>query len=286
MSAVGGREAPLPDPQHLTRVVALDGPAGSGKSTVARQAALALGWRFVDTGATYRAVTLHVLRAGIDLADAEAVGRVARRARVELDVDPLSPRVLLDGEDVTAEIRGAAVTSAVSAVSAVPAVRQHLVSLQRELMGVDGAVVEGRDIATVVAPLAAVKVYLDASADVRARRRAAELPGGQGAPSGTLGGAADRIAVVERALAHRDAVDDRTNALQPTEGALHLDTSDLSVQQVVEVIVALAQRAGVVSDSVPGEHAASPVAAHAETPPTSPSATSPPTTPPKREAGP
>jgi cytidylate kinase len=249
----------VPDVADLTRVVAVDGPAGSGKSTVARAAAQALGWRFVDTGATYRAVTLQVLRAGVDLADPAAVAAAAAQADVELDTEPAQRGVRLNGEDVSAEIRGAAVTAAVSGVSAVPAVRRQLVALQRRLMGLDGAVVEGRDIATVVAPQAAVKVYLDARPEVRARRRAVELaPVAPAAPTGTGTGAResgtataeaallpDEVASVEQSLRLRDELDSRTNSLVATEGAVHLDTSDLTVQQVVAEIVTLAERAGV-----------------------------------------
>lgn len=255
MSAVGGGEPLVPDVEELTRVVALDGPAGSGKSTVARATAQALGWRFVDTGATYRAVALHVLRAGVDVSDASAVARAAATADVDLDVDPGCRQVRLNGEDVSAEIRGPAVTAAVSAVSAVPAVRSQLIALQRRLMGVDGAVVEGRDIATVVAPRAAVKVYLDASPEVRARRRAAELAPAGGGEAGegsspTLTAGPNRalgdgvLEQVERSLERRDDLDSRTNPLQPTEGALHVDTSDKTVEQVVAIIVDLARRSG------------------------------------------
>jgi cytidylate kinase len=249
----------VPDVAELTRVVALDGPAGSGKSTVARATAQALGWRFVDTGATYRAVTLQVLRSGADLDDPAAVAAAAAQADVELDTEPAERGVRLNGEDVSSEIRGSAVTAAVSGVSAVPAVRQQLIALQRRLMGREGAVVEGRDIATVVAPQAAVKVYLDARPEVRARRRAVELApvagvalpdtGSRDAPSETATPGAsllpEEVASVERALLLRDELDSRTNALAATEGAVHLDTSDLTVQQVVAEIVTLAERAGV-----------------------------------------
>jgi cytidylate kinase len=240
---------------ELTRVVALDGPAGSGKSTVARATARALGWRFVDTGATYRAVTLHVLRAGVDLEDQAAVAAAAEKAVLELETDPARSCVRLDGEDVSAEIRGPAVTAAVSAVSAVPAVRRQLIVLQRRLMGRDGAVVEGRDIATVVAPQAAVKVYLDARPEVRARRRAGEhAPVAASSVVGEPGEAsgADRLSEadvsgVERSLQLRDELDSRTNALIATEGAVHLDTSELTVEQVVAQIVSMAEQAGVVA---------------------------------------
>jgi cytidylate kinase len=237
--------------EAMTDVVALDGPAGSGKTTVARHVAEALGWRFVDTGATYRAVTLAVLRAGVDLHDTAAVAEVAARAQVVLGTGPQEPAVQLDGEDVSAEIRGAAVTAAVSAVSAVPAVRATLVDLQRRTIGSGPAVVEGRDIATVVAPQAAVKVYLDARPEVRARRRAGDTQPGVAAvrPTDNAGAAStdaqDRLeGQVLHALTHRDALDSKTNALRPSNGAVHLDTSDLTLDEVVAVIVGWVRAAG------------------------------------------
>ncbi len=255
---------------ELTSVVALDGPAGSGKSTVARAVAAALGWRFVDTGATYRAVTLGALRAGVDLADGQAVAHAAEAVTVELSTDPAERWVRLDGEDVTSLIREPEVSAAVSAVSAVPQVRALLIDAQRRAMGTEGAVVEGRDIATVVAPLAAVKVYLDASPEVRATRRAAELtprpatpspaapamasppaPGATALSDHALGDHAlsdnalsDHTAAVSRALATRDALDNQTNRLEASDGAVHLDTSDLTIDEVVERIVALVKAAG------------------------------------------
>lgn len=220
-------------PLHPTpqRVVALDGPAGSGKSTVARLVAARLGWRFVDTGATYRAVTLAVLRSGVALTDVDGVARVATGAWVELATDPDQGAVRLDGIDVSREIRERDVTDAVSAVSAVPEVRRHLLVLQREALGQDGAVAEGRDISTVVAPDAAVKVYLDARPEVRARRRAGEVAS-----------ADERQVAVD--LARRDGLDARTNPLSASDGAVHVDTSDLSLEQVVDAVVALARQAG------------------------------------------
>lgn len=226
-----------PTIDDLTRVIALDGPAGSGKTTVAALTAQALGWRFVDTGATYRAATLAVLRAGVDLQDAHAVASTIARASIELNTHPSAgrPAVLLDGDDVSLEIRGPEVTAAVSAVSAIPAVRQQLIDLQRRAIGVEGAVVEGRDIATVVAPRAAVKVYLDARPDVRAQRRGGEAPGGS------------KVGQVQEALEARDALDSQTNKLSPSDGAVHLDTSDLTLAQVVEAVVELARAASIVS---------------------------------------
>jgi cytidylate kinase len=279
MTGVDAGQGPVPDVAELTRVIALDGPAGSGKSTVARRTAQALGWRFVDTGATYRAITLQVLRSGVPLEDATAVTRAAEGALLVLDVDPWTTRVELDGEDVSAEIRGPEVTAAVSAVSAVPGVRNHLVAVQRRLMGTAGAVVEGRDIATVVAPLAAVKVYLDAREEVRARRRAgdrhvgvvstpaaaleapvaarhAEPVQGTGPHADSAVGDVGRtqqggsvaLETVQADLRRRDALDNQTNKLEVSEGAIHLDTSDLTLEEVVDAVVALARDAGLTND--------------------------------------
>jgi cytidylate kinase len=223
-----------------TRVIALDGPSGSGKSTVARQVAARLGWRYVDTGATYRAATLAVLRQGVDLSDAAAVAAAVARARIELSTDPSAPAVLLDGEDVSAEVRGAAVTSAVSAVSAVPAVRARLVELQRALAGSDGAVLEGRDIGTAVMPAAAVKVYLDASPEVRAARRAGDAHAGVAAAGGAL------LGTVAADLARRDRLDSTRaqDPLQAAPDATHLDSSALDAAAVVAHVLALAGDAG------------------------------------------
>jgi len=241
--ASNGSGPAAPHPDELTRVIAVDGPAGSGKSTVARLAAQALGWRFVDTGATYRAATLKVLRAGLDPdqhGTPEAITAVVAAADIELDVDPAAPAVRLDGEDVSAEIRGPAVTSAVSAVSAVREVRALLVELQRAAMGTRGAVVEGRDIATVVAPRAGVKVYLDARPEVRAQRRAAERAPHEPHPASSVG----LLAEVQAALEHRDALDSQTNRLQASDGAVHIDTSELTLPEVVAEVIALAEAAG------------------------------------------
>lgn len=263
-----------PAPEDLVRVVALDGPAGSGKSSVSRAVAKELGWRFVDTGATYRAVTLAVLRRGIDPHDVEGVLGVAAGVGLELGPDPDLPLVLLDGEDVTQEIRSPEVTAAVSAVSAVPAVRELLVQLQRALVGRDGAVVEGRDIATVVAPLAAVKVYLDARPEVRAQRRAEETPPGAGGgtsatmatstAASTAGPASTLHDEVQAALLARDARDHKTNRLAPADGAVHLETSDLSFAEVVAEVIALVRAADLVAG--PGDDHTSRTPAPSEDP--------------------
>jgi CMP/dCMP kinase len=159
-------------------VVAVDGPSGSGKSTVSRRLAQALEARYLDTGAMYRAVTWAVLEAGVDPQAADSVTKIALECVLRVGTDPADPHITLDGVSVDGPIRGPKVTAAVSAVSAVPAVRQHLVAQQRAIIAVarsgNGIVVEGRDIGAVVAPDAILKVYLTASATERARRRSAE----------------------------------------------------------------------------------------------------------------
>lgn len=225
-----------------TRVIALDGPSGSGKSTVARRLATRLDWRYVDTGATYRAATLAVLRRGADLADPLEVSATVSAARIELSTDPAAPRVLLDGEDVSVVIRSPEVTAAVSAVSAVPEVRTLLVALQRELAGSDGAVLEGRDIGTVVMPYAPVKVFLDASPEIRAGRRAGDIDAGVPTAEGDL------VARVTLDLARRDGLDSSRAAspLQAAPDAVHLDSGDLDADAVVERVLVLARSAGLV----------------------------------------
>jgi cytidylate kinase len=220
-------------------VIALDGPSGSGKSTVARGVARVLGWRYVDTGATYRAATLAVLHAGVDLQDPGAIAETAQRAVIELSVDPDAAGVWLDGEDVSSQVRGPEVTAAVSAVSAVPAVRRQLVAFQRALIG-PGAVVEGRDIGTVVAADAPVKIFLDASPDVRATRRAGDRDAGVRRVGG------DVLEAVAADLARRDQLDSSRAAspLQSAADAIHLDSSALDADQVIERVLDLARAAG------------------------------------------
>jgi len=170
--------APLPRvaSSALSRIViAVDGPSGSGKSSTSRGVAQQLGLRYLDTGAMYRAMTRWMLIHGIDVSDAETVAAHVETPQLDVGTDPSAPVIVLDGEDVSAAVRVRAVTEAVSAVSAVPAVRARMVALQRAIIGTGGVVVEGRDIGTTVAPDAAVKVYLVASADARAVRRHAEL---------------------------------------------------------------------------------------------------------------
>lgn len=208
-------------------VIAVDGPAGTGKSSVSRGLARALGARYLDTGAMYRIVTLAVLRSGIDPSDGDAVAAAADEVELAVGYDPDEDRCLLAGEDVSAEIRGDAVTRAVSAVSAVPAVRARLVDLQRRLADGSGSVVvEGRDIGTVVLPDATLKVFLVAAPEVRASRRAAEM--------GSIGRYQEYLAEIQR----RDAADtDREVApLRRADGALVIDTGEHDVASSVAII--------------------------------------------------
>ena len=217
-------------------VVAVDGPAGTGKSSVSRGLARALQARYLDTGAMYRIVTLAVLRAGVDPAALAAVEAVAAGAQLSVGHDPDEDRSYLDGQDVSSEIRGDEVTKAVSAVSSVPAVRTRLVDLQRTLAsGPGNVVVEGRDIGTVVLPDADVKVFLTASAETRARRRndqnvAAGLP--------------DDYAGVLADVRRRDHLDS-TRAVSPLRAApdaVVVDTSEMTESDVIAHLLQLVQQ--------------------------------------------
>lgn len=219
---------------RLRGVVAMDGPSGTGKSTVARRLARECGAGYLDTGAMYRAATLAVLRAGLGATSADGdVVAAASGARLESVTDAAAPAILLDGEDVEAEIRGPAVTGLVSAVSAHAGVRNLLVGRQREhvaaaLAAGGGMVVEGRDIGTVVVPDAALKVYLTASDEIRAARR-----GAQDRKHGR--GGADASAVLAD-VRRRDRLDStRTvSPLAAADDAVVLDTDDLSVDAVLD----------------------------------------------------
>ena len=217
------------------RIVAIDGPAGSGKSTVARGVARALGLVVLDTGAMYRAATLAALERGVDLADAEAVTAAARDSEIvvgQVAGEDDGDVVRLDGRDVTADIRGPLVTAAVSIVSAHPGVREVMVARQRDWAERHrGGVVEGRDIGTVVFPDAAVKVFLIASDDERARRRQRDEE--------AAARQAD-VAEIRDALARRDALDvgRAASPLKPADDALVIDTTGRTVDDVVAEIVA------------------------------------------------
>jgi cytidylate kinase len=215
-------------------IVAIDGPSGTGKSTVSRALARAAGAKYLDTGAMYRVATLHVLRAGIDPQDATAVAAATEDLPIEVNEDPSSTSVLLAGEDVSGEIRGPEVTAHVSAVSAVPEVRANLVALQRSLaLGAGRCVVEGRDIGTAVLPDAACKVFMTAGAEIRARRRYdQDIAAGREADFDAV------LADVER----RDAADSsRTvSPLRPAEDATLLDTGDMTIDEVLAELGRLA----------------------------------------------
>jgi cytidylate kinase len=220
-------------------VVAVDGPGGSGKSTVARAVARRLGVRYLDTGAMYRAITWLALERRLDIEGAQALAELAERAVLSVATDPDVPFIAVDGVDVSREIRSRPVTSAVSAVSAVDALRKRLVAQQRAIIAADptGIVVEGRDIGTVVAPDALVKVFLTASTAVRARRRSAEI----GEPGD------DAVAQTLAELGRRDALDSgrSTSPLTQAPDAVVVDSTDLSVASVVDRIVAeVSERVG------------------------------------------
>jgi cytidylate kinase len=222
---------------ELRGVIALDGPSGTGKSTVARRLATALGAGYLDTGAMYRTVTLAVLRAGADPADEAAVAAVAEDVSLRITTDPAHQEVLLGEENVGVEIRGPEVTLAVSAVSAVPRVRELLRGQQRELIAgacetSGGIVVEGRDIGTAIAPDAALKIFLTASSDARAQRRTSQ-DAAEGRTSTLDGTKVD----VER----RDRLDSSRAAspLQPADDAVWLDTTHLDIAGVLERIMEL-----------------------------------------------
>ncbi len=222
-------------------VVAIDGPAGTGKSSVSKGLARALGARYLDTGAMYRIVTLAVLRAGVDPGDAEAVESVASRVQLAVSYDPFADRCYLAGEDVSVEIRGDEVTRAVSAVSSVPTVRARLVQLQRSMAeGPGSVVVEGRDIGTVVLPDAPIKIFLTASAETRAARRNDQ---------NVASGLADDYDGVLADVRRRDHLDS-TRAVSPLRAAADavvVDTSEMTEAQVIAHLLELVrQKSGAV----------------------------------------
>ncbi|MEU1521720.1 (d)CMP kinase [Nocardia rhamnosiphila] len=206
----------------------MDGPSGTGKSSVSRRLAVRLSARYLDTGAMYRVATLQVLRAGVDPADSAAVAATVTDMPLRIGTDPERELIELDGDDVRTEIRGAEVTAAVSAVSAVPEVREQLVALQREIAVSAGRiVVEGRDIGTTVLPDADAKIYLTASAQARAHRR-----NQQNIAEGRGDDYAGVLADVER----RDRLDS-TRAVSPlrrAEDAVQVDTSELTMDETID----------------------------------------------------
>lgn len=221
---MSGRSDPMPD----APVIAIDGPAASGKGTVAQRVAAALGLHYLDSGALYRLVALAAQRAGIPFDDEPAVAALARR----LDADFRDGGVWLAGERVDAAIRTEAVSSAASRVAALPAVREALLERQRAFRAAPGLVAEGRDMGTVVFPRARLKIYLTASAEARAERRYKQLmEKGLGA----------NIQALLRDIRERDARDSARLAapLKPAEDAIEIDTTELTIQQVVDRVLAL-----------------------------------------------
>ena len=212
-------------------IIAIDGPSGAGKGTVSRAIASALGYRYVDTGAMYRAVGWKALRGRMALDDEDAIARIAEGARIEIS----GSGVTVDDVDVTRDIRTPEIDSAATAVARLPVVRTILVRRQRE-MGADRAIVmEGRDIGTVVFPCADVKIYLDAAPEERARRRASD-PAHTGAPPA--------VSDVAKMLTARDEID-RTRQASPlyiAEDAVIIDTTGTAIGQVIDTVLAVIRR--------------------------------------------
>jgi CMP/dCMP kinase len=214
----------------MSMVIAIDGPAGAGKSTVARRLASKLGFTYLDSGAMYRCVALAGLRRGVDLDDAGAMDELARSISISLD----GARVELDGEDVTGEIREPEVTEASSRISVHPGVREAMVDRQRELIAAGRYVAEGRDIGTVVSPDSPLKVFLTASAEERARRRAAQT--------------GEDLAAVLAAQRQRDQRDETRehSALRAAADAVEIDTTGMSQDGVVTRVESMARDRGLV----------------------------------------
>ncbi|MFN8076406.1 MAG: (d)CMP kinase [Kineosporiaceae bacterium] len=222
-------------------LVAVDGPSGSGKSSVSREVARRLGVAYLDTGAMYRAVTWSALEAGLDLADTAAVAAHARALDLRMTTDPQAPGVAVGGVDVAAAIRETRISSVVSAVAVNLEVRAELHRRQRELIGAalagprGGMVAEGRDLTTVVAPHADVRLLLTASEQARVARRARELHGHAGA---------EALAATVDQVVRRDAVDSTVaRFLTAEDGVTHLDSSDLDFEQTVAAVLDLVARA-------------------------------------------
>lgn len=216
-------------------IVAIDGPSGTGKSSTSRAVAARLGLAYLDTGAQYRAITWWMLHNAIDVNDPAAVAAAAGRPAIVSGTDPAAPAITADGVDVSGPIRTPEVTSAVSAVSAVPAVRSRITELQRAIAASapEGIVVEGRDIGTTVLPAADLKIFLTASADARAARRNGELGGRTAA----------ELAGTRQALARRDAADSSRTAspLAKAADAVEVDTTELTLDEVIKDVVVLVQ---------------------------------------------
>jgi len=210
-------------------IIAIDGPAGSGKSTIAQHLARKLGYVNLETGAMYRALGVKALEAGVSLDDETALHDLAQRSTIALDPTPLGNRVLLDGRDVSQRIRDADVTDAASRVSVHPKVREWMVSHQREMGRHGGVIMEGRDIGTKVFPDADVKIFLDAKPNVRAQRRVTQVSAGND-PS--------RAKQIAEQMAQRDRRDSTRSEspLVPASDAVIVDSSNLKIEEVIERI--------------------------------------------------
>jgi cytidylate kinase len=212
-------------------IIAIDGPAGAGKSTVARAVARRLGYLFINTGAMYRAVAWKALRQGVSLDNAGQLGQIAADSLIELAGDVDSMRVLIDGRDITDEIATPQIGQAASVVSAIPAVRRALVARQQQMGRAGGVVIEGRDIGTQVFPNAEVKIYLDASSEARAQRRFDE--------DSARGVAVASFDQMKSEIEERD-LRDKTRADSPltqAEDAIYIDSSTMAIEEVVERIL-------------------------------------------------
>lgn len=218
-------------PRHFA--VAVDGPSGSGKSSTARGVAQRLDWNYLDTGAMYRAITWWFLSHGVEPDDVDQITARSQDPSLEISTDPNGPGVLVDGHDVTEEIRDPRVTDAVSAISSVPAVRERMVALQRAAIDRGPIVIEGRDIGTVVVPDAPVKVFLIASSRARAHRRAAELSNHDASVEDTL-----------ESLKRRDLLDS-TREFSPlvmADDAVKIDSTEMTLEQVVDTVVEMVEQ--------------------------------------------
>ncbi|GMU91202.1 MAG: cytidylate kinase [Candidatus Hydrogenedentota bacterium] len=220
--------------QNATDIIAIDGPAGAGKSTIAREVARALGYAYLDTGAMYRGATWWAIAQNVDLDDADALARAARAMRLELRDSPHGTQVFVGGQDITAAIRTPEITRCIAKLDHNPEVRAHLVELQRQIGAKRPTVCEGRDIGTVVFPKAKCKIYLNASLEERTRRRAREFD--------QKGIAYDPEALREE-IRIRDEKDATRNVapLRKADDAVEVDTTGMTPREVVETIVRIAK---------------------------------------------
>lgn len=213
-------------------IVAIDGPSGTGKSSTSKAVAAKLGLSYLDTGAQYRAITWWMISNGVDVTDADAIASAAGKPSIVSGTDPSHPTITVDGVDASGPIREQDVTAKVSAVSAVPEVRARITELQRSIAAgaENGIVVEGRDIGTTVLPDADLKIFLTASPEARAARRSGELKGAD-------------VHATREALIKRDAADSsrKTSPLAKADDAVEVDTTDLTLQQVIECVVTLVE---------------------------------------------